>query len=221
MSDRGNCWSVTINNPVAADEEAISSARQRSGWIVVGQLEKGENGTPHYQLMLKTPQVRFSAVKKLFPRAHIEKARNSAALGTYVQKEETRIGELVENNEMYPTLQTAFDMFSSWLHNRVLHNIDANYQSFTPEVWLDKFDAFCAAKITEGYVLETLAVNPQVRSSIKKFGCEIYIRSNIRRQKTDRQTELIARQALKHADEEELCEADGTESCTSETSHSS
>jgi len=73
MTDRATVWSVTINNPTPSDEEGIALARQR-GWQVEGQKEKGSEGTEHYQLMVKTPQVRFSAVKKAFPRGHIEAA---------------------------------------------------------------------------------------------------------------------------------------------------
>lgn len=79
MTDRATAWSLTINNPTQADEESIQLARQK-GWQVIGQLEEGENGTKHYQLLLKTSRIRFGGVKKLFPRAHIEVARNVAAL---------------------------------------------------------------------------------------------------------------------------------------------
>lgn len=216
MTDRGNCWSITINNPVASDEEAIATARQRSGWSIVGQLEQGEGGTPHYQLMLKTPQVRFSAVKKVFPRAHIEKARNASALTTYVQKEETRIGELIESNAMYPSLQTAFDMFEVWFTAQEL-----DPDEYVGGQWLHVFDKFCAVKIVEGYVLETLAVNPQVRSAVKKFGLQIYQRSKARRQKTDRQTELISRQATNANEEEDAREVEESSETASPISDTS
>lgn len=67
-----------------------------------GQLEQGENGTPHIQGLLKTESVRFSAVKKLLPRAHIEKARNTFALVQYVAKEETRLAPLVADKVATP-----------------------------------------------------------------------------------------------------------------------
>lgn len=80
MGDRARYWSLTINNPTPDDEERIALARQR-GWRVEGQLEKGEEGTPHYQLCLDCgAQQRFSAVKKAFPRAHIEAAKSAVAL---------------------------------------------------------------------------------------------------------------------------------------------
>lgn len=182
-SQRATCWSVTINNPIAADEENIAQARQ-SGWKVDGQLEKGENGTPHYQLIIKTPQVRFSAVKKQFPRAHIEIARNPAALEEYVHKDDTREALLAQQSDLYPSLQKVWDMFYDWL------SLDGNVTHFCSsdeDRRLTYFDEYICEKIEEGYVLETIAVNPQIRSSIKKYGRSIIIRSKVRRQ-TDRQT---------------------------------
>lgn len=94
-NERGNNWSITINNPTE-EEKVIWQKATENHWVkeAIGQLEKGESGTLHIQGLLKTQQVRFSQVKKLFPRAHIEIARNVAALAKYVQKDETRVAEL-------------------------------------------------------------------------------------------------------------------------------
>ena len=104
-TSRSNIWSLTINNPTADDEECIQLARQK-GWKVEGQKEVGKEGTPHYQLMLKTPQVRFSAVKKLFPRAHIEIARNATALAQYVTKKTQGQGTCHLNRRCIHPLQS-------------------------------------------------------------------------------------------------------------------
>ena len=181
MSDRATCWSVTINNPRSADDENISLAKQKSGWAVYGQKEVGENGTEHYQLMVTTPQVRFAAVKKAFPRAHIQIARDRKALTKYVNKEDTRIGTLPTDTK-YPSLQTLWDMFADWLTDK------GNWWDWTQDKALQQFDLFIGDKIEEGYIVETLAVNPQIRSSVKNYFARIIYRSNIRRQ-TDRQTE--------------------------------
>lgn len=103
MTQRSSHWSLTINNPSSAHHEQIALARQK-GWKVTGQEEVGKQGTPHLQLHLATPQVRFSAVKKAFPTAHIEVARNPMALEAYVTKEDTRVGALPSSQEMYPSL---------------------------------------------------------------------------------------------------------------------
>lgn len=184
--NRGTAWSVTINNPIQADEENISMARQK-GWKIEGQLEKGENGTPHYQLLVKTPQVRFSALKKAFPRSHIEAARNVTALAKYVTKEDTRVGNLVQSQEKYPSLARVWDMFYEW---SCWDYKDALYAS--PEEWLEEFDRFVADYIERGYVLEGIAVNPQIRSALKKYGFSIWKRSqNNSQTDTDRQTTEI------------------------------
>ena len=79
-----------MNNPTPEDRKPTLPP----GWILQGQEEVGKEGTPHLQLMLKCSRTeRFSAVKKVFPRAHIEVARNQTALSAYVHKEETRVDE--------------------------------------------------------------------------------------------------------------------------------
>lgn len=93
---KGTCWSITLNNPTKEEIALWNNISKAAHFVkrAEGQLEKGENGTPHIQGMLKTDSVRFSAVKKLLPRAHIEKAKNALALAKYVSKEETRVSPL-------------------------------------------------------------------------------------------------------------------------------
>jgi len=203
MSDRATCWSITINNPVASDEEHIATARQK-GWKVDGQLEKGENGTPHYQLIVRTPQVRFSAVKKAFPRAHIEIARNPTALASYVKKSETREGELPKTESKYPTQSAYFKLVVE-----VLYDVDKDLRiDMTCAQWydtsrkgdqeqrlLDALDEATRYLIRSGYHVETLAVNPQTRSAWKRFGMDIVYRSQLEidaDRQTDRQTALFS-----------------------------
>jgi len=188
MTQRATTWSITINNPVGADEENIALARQK-GWKIDGQMEKGKNGTPHYQLIVKTPQVRFSALKKAFPRAHIEVARNATALEQYVHKEDTREGELSQSNDKYPSMQKLWDMFAEYIDDIEDYrgsDQDAGMSEWTKDRWLEVFDDFIRDAILKGFVVETMAVNPQVRSCVKHFGFQMFLRS-IDRQ-TDRQT---------------------------------
>jgi len=185
-TDRGTCWSVTINNPTKSDDEGIALARQKSGWKVYGQREKGENGTEHYQLMVTTPQTRFSALKRIFPRAHIELARDRTALSKYVQKEDTRVGSLTSDQELYTSMQKLWDMFANYLADSPKGRKGA-YEFWGPEELLSQFDKFIWEKIEQGYIVETMAVNPQIRSSVKQYGKNIINRS-LRRQ-TDRQTD--------------------------------
>lgn len=188
MSERGTCWSVTINNPKDSDDECIALARQKSGWKVYGQKEKGEAGTEHYQLMVTTPQTRFSAVKKAFPRAHIELARDRVALANYVQKEDTRVSALPKSQELYPSHSKLMEWFSE--ECTIYTEIKGDYAIDNHE-YIKIFDQMCDRKIRQGYYVESYAVNPQIRSAIIKFGRAINFRENARRQ-TDRQTTALA-----------------------------
>jgi len=82
-------YSVVINNPTAEDEACINRAK-RSGYIIEGQLEKGKNGTPHYQLAVGTTDS-WRDVKDAFPRANVQEARDPVALRQYCVKTETRL----------------------------------------------------------------------------------------------------------------------------------
>lgn len=196
-TDRATTWSVTINNPNEGDEEAINLARQK-GWKVEGQLEKGKEGTPHYQLMVKTPQTRFSTIKKHFPRAHIEVAHNVAALEQYVHKESTREGELPTASDMYPSLSKLWDLIYQYC---VDNGIDIKRLRHRGECHLDTFDYAIRFLITQGYYVETLGSNPQNRSCWKNYGTELMKRSADRQ--TDRQDETFTQVeniTIPHAD---------------------
>lgn len=185
MSDRNTCWSLTINNPTPDDEESIAIARQK-GWKVEGQREQGENGTEHYQLILRTPQVRFAAVKKIFARAHIEAARNPAALSQYVAKAETRVGSIPVDQGMYPSQSKFFDLVWDVIladtTDRSEYRRGPNNRFVTPGNALVQ-----ATKqlIRRGYVVENIATNPMTLQSWKLFHDDFLHR------KTNRQTDAV------------------------------
>lgn len=189
-SQRATCWSITVNNPTEDDREALNIARQK-GWKVIGQLEVGlKDGTPHYQLCLQTPQVRFSAVKKVFRRAHIEVARAPAALARYATKEVSRAGDLPEQQDKYPSLSKFWDLVFEFLNDETKEGLDytefefdrfvfyreENQRTFekTPLVFLDR-----AARhlIAQGYHVEGIAANPNTRSQWKLYAPSILERS--------------------------------------------
>ena len=177
--DRATCWSITINNPIGVDEENMALARQK-GWKVDGQLEVGKDGTPHYQLIVRTPQTRFAAVKKAFPRAHIEVARNPAALETYVHKVETKVGELSKQSDMYPSLSKFWDLFYQWFHETAAESERDQrlvVDNIVPKLLERNFEAFVAEYIQRGYHIEGIACNPATISCIRKYGISILKRS--------------------------------------------
>lgn len=195
--NRSIYWSLTINNPREDDDENIAMARQR-GWIVEGQKEVGENGTPHYQLMVNTrTQQRFTALKKQFPRAHIEPARKPTALKQYVHKQETRVAELQVSERYITSNKTLFDKVFDYLESceppKECRIMVGEERPYDPErfVILEAFDSACSYLIRQGYYnVETMAVNPQVRSAISKFWTAILFRRQVDRQ-TDRQQECV------------------------------
>jgi len=164
--NRATCWSITINNP----EDGEVNVTLPSGWKLTGQYEMGAEGTRHFQGMLKTPQVRFTAVKKLFKRAHIEVARNKVALTQYVDKEETRVASF-GGNESPSIFQYQDIIADDWNDEEytdfVKERLDV--QDYSDAV-LPYIDVLCSRRIAQGARgLEFISVNPIWRSSWKRF----------------------------------------------------
>lgn len=175
--------------------EWIAAARGK-GWRVTGQVEQAPTtGTQHYQLMVQTPQTRFSAIKRAFPTGHIEICRNPAALAQYVTKTDTRVGQLVDNDEKYPTAGRFWVLLYRRHHTEDKDGWDesADHVRFydeesqkaldaNPLGWLDHN---AGQMIKEGYVVDHLITNPAIRSFWKKFYSEVLYRAR----ETDRQTD--------------------------------
>jgi len=163
MTDRATCWSITINNPKMEEYQVVLPP----GWKLEGQLEMGEQGTEHYQGMLRTPQTRFAAVKKHFPRAHIEVARNKEALKKYVHKEDTRLSTV----ESIPTLfeyQTI--IAEKWVEDDFIKIAESFPSKLPDEVAMFYLDSLVARDIESGRRgAEFIAINPMWRSSWKHF----------------------------------------------------
>lgn len=178
-------------------EEWIHLVRAK-GWKVTGQIEQAPTtGTLHYQLMLETPQTRFSAIKKAFPTAHIEVCRNKRALAQYVEKEDTRVAELVKQNDKYPSVAKFWSLVykfhdveddSGWdkSHTEVCF-CDVDKQLALENNPLDFLDQVTGELIRQGYVVDHIITNPAVRSFWKKFHADILYRTR----ETDRQTDTI------------------------------
>lgn len=63
-----------------------------------GQLEKGAEGTPHFQACVGYKQPRhFKAMIKKFPGCHIEAAKNAMAAYAYCGKADTRVEGPIEH----------------------------------------------------------------------------------------------------------------------------
>lgn len=118
-------WSITLNNPTA-DEINVWANLKQYHWVkeVVGQLEEGEEKTPHIQGYLRTSSVRFAQLKAVLPRAHIEQAKNSAALKQYAQKEETRIATLSVKDKPESIHAHLHQYMLNWCHSHRLYQND-------------------------------------------------------------------------------------------------
>lgn len=83
-------WCFTLNNYTDEDLKRIDTYHQghSDSFIIYGK-EKGESGTPHLQGYIHLPQPRaFTAIKRIVPTAHIEKAKGTPAENiTYCSKE--------------------------------------------------------------------------------------------------------------------------------------
>lgn len=162
---RSTCWSVTINmkNVSRATAEACMEAARSKGWGVQGQLEVGAEGTEHYQLMVKTPQERFSAIKKVFPTAHIEVARNRAALANYVDKDDTCVEKLKKIEVTFLTYPQVRKKFFEWVVTRLTPPIRDHDDRL--RIW----DEFIGLSIEEGMDVDLIGMNPQHRGCIAKY----------------------------------------------------
>lgn len=185
MTERATCWSITINNPTELDLKPELPA----GWMLQGQLERGAEGTEHYQGMLTTPQVRFSAVKKVIPRAHIEVARNKAALAKYVHKDDTRTSAVAEIRSEIPTLFVYQDQVASrWDAAEFNRRWEAAQQLSNPNIddaAMLYLDSLVEEDIERGLRgVEYIAINPMWRASWKKFWRSIIKRNGLSSQGT-------------------------------------
>lgn len=90
MNAKTQNWMFTINNPQVEDDPSLWDTN-----YLIFQLEKGAEGTEHYQGYCIFPaQKRLSAVKKINAKAHWEPRRGSHDQAVaYCSKEETRVSD--------------------------------------------------------------------------------------------------------------------------------
>jgi len=209
-TDRSCYWGPCTQFGLVAFPEQRALAEQR-GWKVDGQEEVAPTtGTRHIQFWVKTPQVRESEVRSVFQGAHVEKAVNPKKVMNYCKKEATRSGVIPQASDKYPNQDKLFKLFGVWIGDqhirstRWLYDDDGQRRrNVRGDIWLQQFDQCCGELIEKGYRVESLAVNPAVRSAIKKFGNAIFERyikerdadTESRRaedRQTDRQAEIIS-----------------------------
>lgn len=129
---RGRCFILTLNNPTNEELQKIRTHETQSKVReLVGQLERGEQGTLHAQFCIKYKSQRyFHNVKEDWPRAHIEKCRGKWEDNvSYCSKRETREGEtwgfepLIDPipGEYRPWQQQIMDIIKEQPDDRTIH----------------------------------------------------------------------------------------------------
>lgn len=177
---RGTAWSVTCNLKTISrlTVDACMDTARSLGWGVEGQIEQGAEGTEHYQLLVRTPQVRFSAVKKVFPTAHIELARNVKALEQYVHKEETRVESIRAVEVTFLTYPQVRNKFFTWY----VDQYSPPKPSMQHDECLEHWDRFIGLSIEEGMEVDLIGMNPQHRGCIAKYWKYYIVRELVKRQ---------------------------------------
>lgn len=179
MTDRGSCWSITIF------DDAYENATLPAKWALSGQMEKcPTTGVQHFQGMLTTPQIRFSAVKRVFPKAHIELCKNKIALVKYVKKEDTRIQSIPDRSSNIPTLWDYSDSLATAYNSDEFEVFKTKYtekdivKMTQNDMILEYIDTLVSLDIERGLKgIEFIAINPMFRSAWKKFGISMIRRA--------------------------------------------
>lgn len=103
-------YMITINNP-------NTKPVFKKGYMkyMVYQLEKGENGTPHYQMYLQTfKRHSYDELRKILDQSKAspqEQRKSADACRKYCMKKETRIEDPIEYGKFSPTVRgTAYEM---------------------------------------------------------------------------------------------------------------
>ena len=164
------CYSVVINNPTDTDKEQIESARAL-GWRVVGQLEKGDNGTPHYQLCITAP-VEWKTMKSHFKRANIQEAEDPEALEKYCTKNKTRVLDLTEKKPLSKKREqySSADFYNDVFQEAFEQNGEGTDELINKDNNLQTYDAAVNQLILQnGYDIAVRATRPDVRSAYRKY----------------------------------------------------
>lgn len=196
MTERATCWSVTWYPPTDSMDQEVSQREIEAyahrtlapGWQVTGQMEQcPKTGRYHYQAMLKTPQVRRSAVIAAMDKAHIEKSINNAKLANYVQKEESRVAQITPAEPLH-TIYTYQDIIADMYNEEECKAYIQRRMELTEwkehygEAFVKYIDTLVSKDIRAGRKgVEYVAFNPMWRAAWKLFGPDIIYRHNIKK----------------------------------------
>ena len=93
---RGRHWLITFNNPNCLPIDLINFFTENS-WNYIFQLERGEQGTEHFQIYLRTNPIYFNQLNQYFIDRnyliHLEHVRNKNSAMLYCCKDDSRISQ--------------------------------------------------------------------------------------------------------------------------------
>ena len=93
---RGRDWMATFNNPNVLPDVLIQFFVERQ-WNYIFQLERGQSGTEHYQIYLRTNPMYFNHVNQYFVDrgfvVHLEHVRNKNSAMLYCCKIDSRVSD--------------------------------------------------------------------------------------------------------------------------------
>lgn len=126
-------WIWTWNNYEEIDIDNMKTWCDNNCKEYNFQREVGENGTPHLQGFWNFTNGRhFDALKKLWPKMHIERVRNVAAARDYCKKAETKVGDTIAggssnvidplmNKELYTWQKEVINICDTVPDDRTIH----------------------------------------------------------------------------------------------------
>lgn len=133
-SPRSRKWIFVLHNYTALDITNVTKTFLQNGWKYLFSEETGSEGeTPHLQGYIENKNaIRFDTLKKLLPRAHLEKARgNLQSQIVYITKEK---GKYYTNitfpfkeepkktiNELYAWQKKYYDLLKTEPENRIIY----------------------------------------------------------------------------------------------------
>lgn len=129
MSQKLRNFCFTINN---WKEEDITLAKQIDyKYIIIGK-EVGEKGTPHLQGYVElSKQMRLNAVKKFFPRAHIEERKGTAQQASIYCKKDNNYEELgtISKQGQRNDISSTYEMARNGLSFEKFLDTNPNFQN--------------------------------------------------------------------------------------------
>lgn len=177
MTEKSSRWQMTVFEEQFKLLEVMPHMVAEWGW----QDEiSPTTGKLHKQGYIRTTQqMRFAAMRKVFPGVHLEVARDWNKLLNYCKKKDTAVADtqVHEKNDI-PSLFT----YSEELANRLAE------QQRLRKVDYNDVDLMVRKDIESGRKgIEWIATNPQFITTWKKYWYEMIIRA--RYPQTDRQTD--------------------------------